>query len=227
VLVRSAFQFWYVWAQQLQRYSDRYRCVALDMRGYNDSDKPVGVANYDLDILADDVRQVVAALGYRTCTVVAHDWGGVVAWHVAALYPEILDKLVVVNAPLAKLWTRNVYYYPQLFMVSTPSTPGSTSRSALTTRGRCFGRGGRSRRTYSFFRCGVWPSGSSATTTTMPSAPSSRTTPRRRQSAISTVRELKRWTTTKRASTLTLCLPVVGDILRRSHRQAGGAHVHD
>jgi epoxide hydrolase 4 len=69
-----------VWAEQLRRYGDRYRCVAVDMRGYNDSDKPVGVRAYDMDVLAADVRALVEALGYRTCTLVAHDWGGVVAW---------------------------------------------------------------------------------------------------------------------------------------------------
>ena len=79
-----------MWAAQLQRYSGKYRCVALDMRGYNDSEKPAGVAQYDLDILADDVRAFVEALGYRTCTIVAHDWGGVVAWSVRSSGPRCL-----------------------------------------------------------------------------------------------------------------------------------------
>ena len=54
------------------------------MRGYNDSDKPAGVAAYDLDILADDVRALVKELGHTSCTLVSHDWGGVVAWYAAA-----------------------------------------------------------------------------------------------------------------------------------------------
>lgn len=54
--------------------------VAVDMRGYNDSEKPPGIASYRLAQLASDIEALVPALGHQKCTLVAHDWGGVVAW---------------------------------------------------------------------------------------------------------------------------------------------------
>jgi hypothetical protein len=58
--------------------------VAVDQRGYNDSDKPPSVSDYRLAQLAADVQAVVKALGHESCTLVAHDWGGLVAWTVGA-----------------------------------------------------------------------------------------------------------------------------------------------
>ena len=56
--------------------------VAVDQRGYNDSDKPEGVEPYRLARLAADVEALVKGLGHDKCTLVAHDWGGCVAWTV-------------------------------------------------------------------------------------------------------------------------------------------------
>jgi pimeloyl-ACP methyl ester carboxylesterase len=77
----------------------RFRVWAPDMRGYNLSDKPRGAAAYNLDLLAADVAGLIDAAGVEKAYLVGHDWGGVVAWHVAALYPERLEKLVILNAP--------------------------------------------------------------------------------------------------------------------------------
>lgn len=85
-------EFWYSWRKQLRHYSLHYDAVAIDMRGYGQSDKPAGVASYALDVLASDVREVVRALGHERCVLVAHDWGGIVAWLVAGMYPEIVDR---------------------------------------------------------------------------------------------------------------------------------------
>ena len=49
-------------------------------RGYGETDKPRGVANYAIHLLVEDVVKLVEALGYGRCTLVAHDWGGGVAW---------------------------------------------------------------------------------------------------------------------------------------------------
>lgn len=69
------------------------------MRGYGDSDKPAGVKSYAIPNLVADVKSVISALGASSCILVAHDWGGVVAWQVALQHPEVVEKLVVMNCP--------------------------------------------------------------------------------------------------------------------------------
>jgi pimeloyl-ACP methyl ester carboxylesterase len=59
-------EFWYSWRHQLREFSKDYWCVAIDMRGYNLSDKPKGLEAYRISYLAQDVREVVEALGRRT-----------------------------------------------------------------------------------------------------------------------------------------------------------------
>ena len=69
------------------------------MRGYNDSDKPAGIDNYQISLLVNDIKNLAESLGRAKFTLVAHDWGGAVAWTFAALYPDMLDSLVACNIP--------------------------------------------------------------------------------------------------------------------------------
>ena len=96
-------EFWFEWKSQIAEFSRDHTAVAPDMRGYNLSSKPTELAAYQMPQLVEDVRALTAQLlkstGETTFTLVAHDWGGVVAWVFAAQHPEMLDKLVIVNAP--------------------------------------------------------------------------------------------------------------------------------
>jgi pimeloyl-ACP methyl ester carboxylesterase len=92
-------EFWYSWRHQMRAFSDTYHVVAPELRGYNKSDKPEGRRAYALDELVSDVRELVENLGYEKCTLVAHDWGGAVAWEFAYAHPEMLDQLIVMNLP--------------------------------------------------------------------------------------------------------------------------------
>jgi pimeloyl-ACP methyl ester carboxylesterase len=77
--------------------ADRYQVVAIDQRGYNLSDKPKGVENYDMRLLVADVAAVIRHLGRDKATIVGHDWGGIVACDLrddaAADRPENLISL--------------------------------------------------------------------------------------------------------------------------------------
>ncbi len=84
------------------------------MRGYNRSDKPRGRRNYRQACLADDVTRVIAELGETSAHVVGHDWGGIVAWHLALTRPEWIDRLVVVNAPHPHAFKRALRHTDQL-----------------------------------------------------------------------------------------------------------------
>ncbi len=96
-------EFWYEWHNQIAEFSKDHTVVAPDMRGYNLSSKPTELAEYAIPKLVEDVRALASELltssGGEKFTLVAHDWGGVVAWVFAALHPQMLDKLVIVNAP--------------------------------------------------------------------------------------------------------------------------------
>jgi pimeloyl-ACP methyl ester carboxylesterase len=100
VMVHGFPDFWYTWRDQMQVLGDAgYRCVALDLRGYNLSDKPKGVENYDMKLLVGDVLSVIKANGRQKAIVMAHDWGGAIAWQVALNAPQMVDKLVILNLP--------------------------------------------------------------------------------------------------------------------------------
>jgi pimeloyl-ACP methyl ester carboxylesterase len=100
VLLHGFPECWYSWRHQIPALARAgYRVVVPDQRGYNLSDKPKGVHHYRIDHLTADVLALIRALGRERATIVAHDWGGVVAWRLAMDYPEAVDKLVVMNAP--------------------------------------------------------------------------------------------------------------------------------
>ena len=91
-------EFWYEWRNQLAEFGRDYKAVAPDMRGYNLSSKPLEVEQYQVKYLVNDVRALVEQLGYKKFILVAHDWGGGVAWPFAMRHPEYLEKLIIINA---------------------------------------------------------------------------------------------------------------------------------
>ncbi|PSN16014.1 epoxide hydrolase [filamentous cyanobacterium CCP5] len=92
-------EFWYSWRHQIPEFAQDYRVVALDLRGYNDSDKPEGVDAYRMAELVADVAGVIRGLGYNRCILVGHDWGGAVAWSTVYAHPDLIDRLIVMNLP--------------------------------------------------------------------------------------------------------------------------------
>lgn len=75
-----------------------FRTHAPPLRGYLDAPRPAHVADYAIDHLVADAESRVRSLGGRA-HVVGHDWGGMIAWHLASRHPELVDRLVVMNAP--------------------------------------------------------------------------------------------------------------------------------
>ncbi len=90
---------WHLWRFQIPELAKHFRVVAPDLRGYNKTDKPIGVENYRLSILAGDVLKLIEALGETKATIIGHDWGGVLAWYFAAFNSNRTEKLVILNAP--------------------------------------------------------------------------------------------------------------------------------
>ena len=100
VLLHGFPEFWYSWRHQIPALAEAgFRVIAPDQRGYNTSEKPPGVLSYRIEHLVDDVAALIEHAGESRAVVVGHDWGGAVAWAIAMLRPEVVEKLVVLNAP--------------------------------------------------------------------------------------------------------------------------------
>ena len=76
-----------------------FRAWAPNQRGYGQSSRPAKVADYALDRLVEDAAALVDVSGTRSTVLIAHDWGGVVAWAFAARRTRPLDALIVLNMP--------------------------------------------------------------------------------------------------------------------------------
>ena len=92
-------EFWFAWREQLSDLGREYRCVALDLRGFNLSSQPAQLEAYKPAKILADVCAVIQALGAPVHAVVAHDWGGAVAWSLAAQYPQLMKKFAILNSP--------------------------------------------------------------------------------------------------------------------------------
>jgi pimeloyl-ACP methyl ester carboxylesterase len=99
VMVHGYPDFWYTWRHLMTDLAPNYRVVAMDQRGYNLSDKPEGVANYDRKFLIDDIAAVIHAEGRKSCILIGHDWGASTSWAVALQRPELVDRLVIMSVP--------------------------------------------------------------------------------------------------------------------------------
>jgi pimeloyl-ACP methyl ester carboxylesterase len=100
VLLHGFPEAWFSWQRQIPALAAAgYRVLAPDMRGYNLSDKPKGIAQYRIEHLAGDVAALIHWAGAERATVVGHDWGANVAWHFAMRHGQMLDRLVTMNVP--------------------------------------------------------------------------------------------------------------------------------
>ena len=99
ILLHGFPEFWYSWRYQIPALAKHFTVVAPDMRGYNESDKPAGVASYHIDRLTGDVEGLIHAFHEERAVIIGHDWGGGVAWTFAANYPHMTEQLVVLNCP--------------------------------------------------------------------------------------------------------------------------------
>lgn len=106
-------EFWYAWREQMRALAPEYQAVAVDMRGYNLSDKPEAEDAYRMDQLVEDIWALVRALGHERCALVGHDWGGVVAWSVAMAHPDMIERLIIVNAPHPAIFARELTDNPE------------------------------------------------------------------------------------------------------------------
>jgi len=111
-------EFWYEWEAQLAEFGTDYFAVAPDLRGFNLSDMPPDLSAYKAKHIVEDLRLLAAELGYEKFVLVAHDWGGAIAWNFAIALPHLLHKLIIVNSP-----------HPYLFMRALANDPAQKNAS--------------------------------------------------------------------------------------------------
>ena len=113
VLIHGFPDYWYTWRDQIPALAEKFQVVAIDQRGYNESDQPKGVENYAMEKLVGDVQAIIEHFKQKKAIIVGHDWGGMVAWSFAMLHPEMTDQLIVLNLPHPSGMLRELANNPQ------------------------------------------------------------------------------------------------------------------
>ena len=104
----------FVWDELLEHFGDRYRCVAPNLRGFERSSAPAEVEAYRVKHLIGDLDALVEQLGGGPLeALIAHDWGGAVAWTFAVQRPQMLKRLVIINSPHPATFLRELQHNPQ------------------------------------------------------------------------------------------------------------------
>ena len=99
----------FIWDQLLEHFGERYRCIAPNLRGFGGSSAPQEVEAYRAKHLVTDIAGLIdQRAGGRVEALIAHDWGGAVAWNLAAQRPELLRHLVMVNSPHPATFLRDL-----------------------------------------------------------------------------------------------------------------------
>jgi pimeloyl-ACP methyl ester carboxylesterase len=109
----------FVWDGLMAHFADRYRCVAPNLRGYPGSYAPLDVPAYRAKVLIGELVDLIESQGGQAAAVIAHDWGGALAWGLAAVAPQTLQRLVILNAP-----------HPGLFLKALREDPAQQAASA-------------------------------------------------------------------------------------------------
>ena len=99
IMLHGFPDYWYTWRHQMRALSSDHEVVAMDLRGYNESDQPKGVDQYRMPLLVADVAAVLGHFGREQAVIVGHDWGGAIAWQFAMTHPEMTERLIICNLP--------------------------------------------------------------------------------------------------------------------------------
>lgn len=105
----------YSWRHQIPMLAELgFRVWAPNLRGYGATDRPEGVEAYRVNTLAEDVAALIDSSGAREVTLIAHDWGALIAWNFAIRRVRPLKNLVILNVPHPKCAERELKHWRQL-----------------------------------------------------------------------------------------------------------------
>lgn len=101
---------WLSWRYQIPILSTYFRVIALDLKGFGDSDKPMWRSSYKITTILEELKQFISALGVKNCTIIGHDIGALLGWYMVHKHPDIVDKFIAVSSP-----------HPNVFWKSLPT----------------------------------------------------------------------------------------------------------
>jgi len=103
------------WRFQMQALANLgFRVWAPNLRGYGGTDSPPEITAYLLEVLVEDVAALIRTSGAKETLVIAHDWGGELAWNLAMWRPALVQRLLILNAPHPACFTRELKHPVQL-----------------------------------------------------------------------------------------------------------------
>eukprot|EP00127_Corallochytrium_limacisporum_P001166 Clim_evm1s44 gene=Clim_evmTU1s44 len=102
LLLHGFPECWFSWRHQLVALSRHFQVVAVDLRGYGETQKPGSVSDYAWDVIAEDVKQIIKGLGHESASLMGHDWGALICWKFAIEYPHLVDKMIISDVPHPK-----------------------------------------------------------------------------------------------------------------------------
>lgn len=91
--------FWFSWKYQMDYFSKSHTVIGVDLRGYNYSDAPQGVEQYQMSKLISDVLAIIDDVSSAPVILVANDWGGAIAWLVTSYRQDKVSRLIACNIP--------------------------------------------------------------------------------------------------------------------------------
>jgi len=116
-------EYWRAFAPLMTNLSTHFLCIAPDQRGFGGSDRPKDPSAYTIDQLADDISNLIDAFGFKQVDIVAHNWGGLVAWHFGSRHRARVRKMVIFNAP-----------HPVCFQRALDTDPDQRAASAYAAK---------------------------------------------------------------------------------------------
>jgi pimeloyl-ACP methyl ester carboxylesterase len=108
LFLHGAPDTWRIYTSQLAEFSRDHMVVAPNLRGFAPSGQPEAVEAYAMPRLLGDVHALLRHFGRERCILVGNDWGGYTAWVFASAYPNLVERLVILNAPHPAILLREI-----------------------------------------------------------------------------------------------------------------------
>lgn len=99
---------WLGWRDQIPVLSKFFHVIALDLKGFNDSDKAQWRRNYKPQIICHELYQFIKSIGVKSATIIGHDLGALIGWIFAHTYPDHVDRFICVSTSHPNLYWDNL-----------------------------------------------------------------------------------------------------------------------
>lgn len=117
---------WLTWRFQIPVFAKDFRVIALDMKGFGDSDKPHWRSSYKVEVIIEELKQFIHSLGVQECSLIGHDLGALVGWYLVHLEPNLVSKFFAVSCPHPNTYWKslmNIKSFKWLNFVQVPYLP--------------------------------------------------------------------------------------------------------